>query len=33
MKRIAFITGATSGIGKATAKKFAGHGLNLIITG
>ena len=33
MKRIAFITGATSGIGKATAKKFASHGLNIIITG
>jgi len=33
MKRIAFITGATSGIGKATAEKFASHELNLIITG
>ncbi len=33
MKRIAFITGATSGIGKATAEKFASHGLYLIITG
>lgn len=33
MKRIALITGATSGIGMATAKKFAQKDINLIITG
>ncbi len=30
---IAFITGATAGIGKATAELFAKHGYNIIITG
>ncbi|MCX6295437.1 MAG: SDR family NAD(P)-dependent oxidoreductase, partial [Bacteroidetes bacterium] len=32
-KMIAFITGATAGIGKATAEVFAKNGYNLIITG
>ena len=30
---IAFITGATAGIGKSTAVEFAKHGYNLVITG
>ncbi len=33
MNKIAFITGATSGIGKASAYKFAQNKYNLIITG
>jgi NADP-dependent 3-hydroxy acid dehydrogenase YdfG len=33
LKRIAFITGATSGIGKQTAKLFAKKGYDLILTG
>lgn len=33
MKRIIFITGATSGIGRACAEKFAANGDNLIING
>jgi 3-hydroxy acid dehydrogenase / malonic semialdehyde reductase len=33
MNRIVFITGATSGIGKACAEKFAAEGDNLIING
>ncbi len=33
MKRIALITGATAGIGKATAVKFAQNNMDLIITG
>jgi 3-hydroxy acid dehydrogenase / malonic semialdehyde reductase len=33
MKRIILITGATSGFGKAIARKFAGNGDDLIITG
>lgn len=33
IKKIVFITGATSGIGRSTAKIFAKNGYNLIITG
>ena len=33
MKKIALVTGATSGIGKACARKFAENGYNVIITG
>jgi len=33
MRKVILITGATSGIGKATAKRFAKNGFNLIITG
>ena len=33
MKKIAMITGATSGIGEACARKFAGNGYHVIITG
>lgn len=33
MSKIAFITGATSGFGKACAEKFAAHGYDLILNG
>jgi len=33
MNNIIFVTGATSGFGKAIAEKFASHGWNCIITG
>jgi len=33
MKKLAFVTGATSGIGLAVAKKFASMGINIAFNG